>query len=83
MAAVMLGNGLVGISTNLLRASTLVGFPASKNGVYNKTNSFTGAIVFFSICALFCLVNGAMMKVLMKNKCGIYWMTKVEAPKDY
>jgi hypothetical protein len=22
------------------------------------------------------------MKFLMKNKCGIYWMTRVEAPRD-
>ena len=39
-------------------------------------------MVFFSICALFCILNGLLMKFLMKNKCGIYWMTRVEAPRD-
>lgn len=33
MAAVMLGNGIVGIAANLLRAVTLMSFPASKGNV--------------------------------------------------
>lgn len=82
MAAVMLGNGIVGISANFLRAVTLFSFPASKNGISNKENSFNGAMVFFAICAAFCIFNGILMKCLMNNKCGIYWMNRVEAPKD-
>jgi len=80
MAAVMLGNGIVGIAANLLRAVTLMLFPASKGGVQNKDNSFYGAMIFFSICAAFCLINALLMRCLMKNKCGIYFMTKVESP---
>jgi hypothetical protein len=70
MAAVMLGNGIVGIASNVLRAVTLMSFPATKNGVNNKENSFNGAMVFFAICGGFCIANGLLMKCLMRNKCG-------------
>ena len=36
-------------------------------------------MIFFAICAAFCLINALLMRCLMKNKCGIFYMTKIES----
>jgi hypothetical protein len=53
MAATMLGQGVAGIASNVLRAATLYFFPVSKLGSLYK-----GALIFFLINATFMLICG-------------------------
>jgi hypothetical protein len=73
MAAVMFGNGLVGIIANIIRAATLRAFPVDDNGDHisesDKEQEFKGALVFFGIAGFFMFFCACMMRVLIKNPC--------------
>ena len=62
MAAVMLGNGISGIASNILRAITLVAFPGG-----DAEDAKKSAILFFSISALFVFICASMYSLVLKN----------------
>jgi solute carrier family 29 (equilibrative nucleoside transporter), member 1/2/3 len=53
MGAVMVGNGVAGIASNILRALSLIIWPVKVPG-----NEFKGALVFFLIAAVFMIICG-------------------------
>ena len=53
MGAVMLGNGIAGVASNILRALTLIIWPAGTGN-----NEFKGALAFFLFAAVFEVICG-------------------------
>lgn len=60
MGAVMLGNGLSGISLNILRAITIGIFPPRKG----SDNNFKGSLVYFILAAIILVAAAFGMVVL-------------------
>ena len=74
MAAVMLGNGLAGFGTNLLRAGTLLLWPADQS----ENNEFIGAFSLFMIAFAVLFSCGMAQMCLRKNPFAIYYLKQVE-----
>jgi len=74
MAIVMLGNGISGFGTNLLRGLTLVIWPSSKD----DKNEFRGALALFLFAALILGLCSLMTIVLKKNEFAQYYLKKLE-----
>lgn len=75
MAAVMFGNGLSGIGTNLLRGLTLVIFPSSKN----ENNEFYGALALYLLAAFVLGMCSLATVCLKKNEFAVFYLSKLEA----
>jgi equilibrative nucleoside transporter 1/2/3 len=50
--AVMLGNGLSGLSMNVLRMITLAAFPPAEEGDKSNNKDFIGSMIYFAIASL-------------------------------
>ena len=75
MAAVMFGNGLSGFGSNILRAATLLIWPADKS----DQNEFRGALALYLI-AFFVLALCAIAQVCMRsNKYAQYYLNQIKA----
>jgi len=69
MGAVMLGNGLAGIGSNIMYAFTIaVWKPVDKDGNFNNKHLFIGAMVFFIIAALVLVACAFAQLTLQKNE---------------
>jgi len=79
IGAVMLGQGIAGISANILRALTYIIFPVAKN----ENNLFIGAFVYFLIGAVYMFICGALQFVLKKNEYAVFhlWQNPGFKPK--
>ena len=62
MGAVMFGNGLSGITLNLLRAVCLAIFPPIKG----SDNNFKGSLVYFILAAVILVIAAIGMVIFMR-----------------
>jgi hypothetical protein len=63
MGAVMFGNGLSGITLNILRAITLAAFPP---GVEGSDNNFLGSLVYFILAAIILVIAAIGLVIFMR-----------------
>ena len=75
MAAIMLGNGISGISANIFRGLTLVWFPVDNSD--DKKAIFWGTFTYLIIAAVFMYINAFLMSILLKNDHFLYHMKKM------
>ena len=64
MASMMLGMGVAGLGSNLLRALTLASFPANKK----VNNEFKGSLTMFVIAVIVLVINAVSVIYLKDNK---------------
>lgn len=82
MGIVMFGNGVSGLSANVLRAITLIIFPLTGNEEENKKNSFKAALVFLSIGSVLLVISVFIqLFVLRSNKFYVYYLDWIAAEK--
>ena len=75
MGAVMFGSGICGVSTNALRAITLIAFPIVPGAADEKRNNFLSAAVFLSIAALVMVAIVVLQIVFVKkNPFYVYYL---------
>lgn len=67
MGAVMFGNGISGIGSNILRAITLATLP---------DDEFLGALIFFIISGVFMIICAICQVYLNKNEFAQYYLLK-------
>jgi hypothetical protein len=75
MGAVMFGSGICGVSTNALRAVTLIAFPIVSGADDEKKNNFLSAVVFLSIAS--CVMVGIVVIqtfLVARNPFYIYYL---------
>lgn len=63
MGAVMFGNGLSGITLNVLRAITLAAFPP---GGEDSNNDFLGSLVYFILAAIILVIAAIGLVIFMR-----------------
>ena len=84
MGAIMFGNGLSGIATNLLKVLFMLIFPTdsnlSKSAKTNLDIQFKVGLIYFISCAIFMLGSGFLFDVLNKNE--YYVFQKKQSLKD-
>lgn len=76
MGAVMFGNGISGIGTNILRAGTHLAFPASDA----KNNLFIGAMSIFMFAFVVLAACAIAQLCLRKNKFAEHWLNQSNKP---
>jgi hypothetical protein len=79
MGAVMLGQGIAGIASNIFRALSLIIWPVSKS----PGNMYKGALAYFLLASLFMVICGLCQFVLKKNEFAVYhlWQNPGFKPK--
>lgn len=73
MAAVMFGQGVAGIASNVLRAATLYFWPVAKS-TDNKDNLYIGALIYFLFNAAFMMICGYCQFILKKNEYAVFYL---------
>ena len=82
MGIVMFGNGVSGLSANVLRAITEIIFPLTGTEEENKQNSFKAALVFLSIGSVLLVISVIVQVfVLNNNKFYVYYLDWIAAEK--
>ena len=74
MGAVMFGNGLSGIGTNILRSLTLLIWPSDKN----ENNEFYGALALYLLAAFIIGMCSVASSLLKKNEFATFYLSKIE-----
>lgn len=74
MSAVMFGNGLSGFGSNLLRAATLLIWPADKS----ENNAFIGALALYMIAFAMLTACALAQMCLRKNPYANFYLRKTE-----
>jgi len=70
MGAVMLGQGIAGISSNIFRAITLIIWPTGTTE--HPENAFIGAMVYFLLASVFMIICAFAQFTLKKNEFAVY-----------
>lgn len=78
MGAIMFGNGLSGIATNLLAVFFKIIIPENKDDPTHRL--FIIGLFYFVSCAIFMIGSGYLYNVLMKNE--YYIFQKKQSLKD-
>ena len=78
MAAVMFGNGVSGFGTNVLRAITLLIWPADQS----DSNAYTAVLALFIFSAILLAACSLSQVFLRKNAFAIHYLKKIEAKDD-
>ncbi|CDW83406.1 equilibrative nucleoside transporter 1 [Stylonychia lemnae] len=79
MGAVMFGNGLSGITLNILRAITLAAFPP---GVEGSNNNFLGSLVYFILAAIILVIAAIGMVIFMRLPFAQYYVRRATDEKN-
>lgn len=78
MGAVMFGNGLSGITLNLLRAITLAAFPPKEG----SDNNFKGSLIYFILAAIILVVCVVCMFIFMRLPFVQFYVRKATEEKN-
>lgn len=78
MGAVMFGNGLSGITLNLLRAITLAAFPPQPG----SDNNFKGSLIYFILAAIILVICVVCMFIFMRLPFVQYYIRKATEEKN-
>jgi len=78
MGAVMFGNGIAGIGSNILRALTLIIFPADDD----PQNSFRGALTIFMIAFFVEALSVLAQVCLRKNAYANFYLKRIEHSEE-
>ena len=70
MGAMMLGQGISGISANIMRAITLILWPTGNTE--HPDNAFIGTMALFLLAAVFMIICACAQFVLKKNEFAVY-----------
>ena len=79
MGAVMFGNGLSGITLNVLRAITLAAFPP---GGEDSNNDFLGSLVYFILAAIILVIAAIGLVIFMRLPMTQYYVRKATEEKN-
>eukprot|EP00347_Sterkiella_histriomuscorum_P015986 403354936 len=78
MGAVMFGNGLSGITLNILRAITLAALPP----ITGSDNNFKGSLIYFILASVILIICAIGMVFFMKMNFVIYYVKKASDEKN-
>lgn len=70
MGAMMLGQGISGISSNILRAITMIVWPSGSTD--HPDNAFISTMVLFLLSSVFMIICAFAQFVLKKNEFAVY-----------
>jgi len=81
IGALIIGPGISGVASNVVRALTLIFWPVDAE----PDNAFKGAIVFYVWCSVMMVICGMLMFILTKNEFAIYhlWQFEGFTPAGY